>query len=250
MAWDGRRPVPYNGVVATAVGEWLREAGYAFVNAPDVRAALQRAGGLRDWTAFAASWDDLPLDEYLAEGARSRRRRFAVYGIDRNGAIARQPHQPHLQHREYNALFGGVERWFAPVADAVGGGTTLTTMLRFCNRLFSDLAPRSHGWRVEVHQFRIEARAGAPGRPTPEGVHRDGVDFVLVLLVDRVNIVSGTTTVYDLAGHPLGSFTLSHPLDAALVDDHRVAHGVTPVEPLDRLRPGHRDVLVVTFRAI
>jgi hypothetical protein len=37
-------------------------------------------------------------------------------------------------------------------------------------------------------------------------------------------------------------------LDAALVDDARVLHGVTPVEPLDPATSGYRDVLVVTFR--
>ena len=35
---------------------------------------------------------------------------------------------------------------------------------------------------------------------------------------------------------------------AAFTDDNRVFHGVTPIEPLDPARPGHRDVLVVTFR--
>ena len=103
-------------------------------------------------------------------------------------------------------------------------------------------------WRVEVHQFRIEARAGAPGEPTPEGIHRDGVDYVLVLLVNRDNIVSGETTVYDLSGSPLGAFTLTDPFDATLIDDARVAHGVTPVTPLDARRRGCRDVLVVTLR--
>jgi len=71
---------------------------------------------------------------------------------------------------------------------------------------------------------------------------------VLVLLVSRVNIASGETTIADSTKSPLGSFTLSDPLDAAVTDDNRVFHGVTPVTPLDPSRPGHRDVLVVTFR--
>jgi hypothetical protein len=103
---------------------------------------------------------------------------------------------------------------------------------------------------VEVHQFRIEARRGAEGRPTPEGMHRDGVDYVLVLLVNRTNIASGMTSVHDLSGAELGHFTLTEPFDAALVDDQRVMHGVTPVEPLDPAEPGFRDVLVVTFRRV
>jgi hypothetical protein len=72
---------------------------------------------------------------------------------------------------------------------------------------------------------------------------------VLVLLIARTNISSGTTTMHDLAGRQLGSFTLSAPLDAALVDDARVKHGVTPVEPIDAAQPAYRDVLVVTLRA-
>ena len=102
--------------------------------------------------------------------------------------------------------------------------------------------------RSALRDGRIEARPGEPGQPTPEGVHRDGVDYVLVLLVDRHNIASGTTTIHAADGQLLGSFTLTHPLDAALVDDARVFHGVTAVEPLDPAAPSHRDVLVVTLR--
>ena len=58
----------------------------------------------------------------------------------------------------------------------------------------------------------------------------------------------GTTTIHSLDRTLLGSFTLVSPFDAAIVDDARVYHGVTPVEPLDPQLPAHRDVLVVTFK--
>src|SRR3989337_324967 len=126
----------------------------------------------------------------------------------------------------------------------------MRAILGFCHRLFGGLAAAVARWHVEVHQFRIEAQPGGQGFPTPEGVHRDGVDFVLVLLVTRRNIASGTTTVHAVDGRQLGSFTLTDPLDAALLDDTRVAHGVTPVTPIDQSVPAYRDVLVVTFRAL
>ena len=69
-----------------------------------------------------------------------------------------------------------------------------------------------------------------------------------MLLVRRENVTSGETTIADLNKAPLGSFTLTEPLDAALTDDNRVYHGVTPVTPIDATRPAYRDVLVVTFR--
>jgi hypothetical protein len=223
--------------------------GFAFVRAHGMRLVLERAG-LRDWAGFAASWDDLGVDTFMADGGRYRRRRFACFRATPD-AVTRKPHQPHYQSRDYNPLNGGVERWFEPVADRIAVHPALRAVLAGCRDLFDQLtapAERPPSWHVEVHQFRIEAQTGAEGKPTPEGMHRDGVDWVLVLLVNRVNIASGETGIADLAGCPLGSFTLTEPLDAAVTDDNRVYHGVTPVAPLDPARPGHRDVLVVTFR--
>ena len=211
-----------------------------------MRALLEQAGPLTDWPSFAASWQDLGPDTYMADGGRYRKRRHAVFAASADG-IARQPAQPHYQSRDYNTLNGGIERWFEPVTVAIGAGSTMTTVLAFCRGLLERLTP-AHSWHIEVHQFRIEAHSGLPGRPTPEGIHRDGVDHVLVLLVNRRNIASGITSVHDLTGHLLGHFTLTQPFDAALVDDARVMHGVTPVEPVDPDQPGYRDVLVVTFR--
>lgn len=224
----------------------IRADGYCFVEAPQMRALLGAFGSLSDWEAFAGSWDDLGPDTYMADGGRYRKRRHAVFVADGRGMV-RQPAQPHYQSRDYNALNGGIERWFQPIAEAVAAGESMGTILAFCRGLFESLTP-CPSWFVELHQFRIEARTGEQGRPTPEGMHRDGVDHVLVLLINRRNIASGVTSVRDLAGTALGQFTLTHPLDAALVDDTRVMHGVTPVEPVDPGAPSYRDVLVVTFK--
>ena len=222
-----------------------REA-FAFVPGGEMRPLL---GALDDWDAFAQSWNDMPLDTQLPDGHRYRRRRHATLSAGAGGRECRvEAHQPHYQGLEYNRLVGGVERWFDPIRPEIIAGSTFGEVLDFCLRLFGGLRPEAD-WHIECHQFRIEARPDAAGQPTPEGVHRDGVDYVLVLLVNRSNIASGTTTVHDLSGRTLGSFTLSTPLDAALVDDARVMHGVTSVHPVDASRPAYRDVLVVTFRA-
>jgi hypothetical protein len=234
--------------VDDALHTHLAGAGYVFVAAEAMHQVLVSAGPLTDWGGFAASWDALDLDTYMADGGRYRRRRHAVFAAGADGAIRRQPHQAHFQTLDYNKLNGGIARWFSPISETVGDGPSLTTILHFCHRLFGSLAPAVRAWHVEVHQFRIEARPGEAGQPTPEGMHRDGVDYVLVLLVGRRNIASGTTTIHDLEKRLLGSFTLTHPFDAALVDDARVYHGVTPVAPLDPTLEAHRDVLVVTFR--
>jgi hypothetical protein len=235
--------------IQTTITAQLGRAGFAFVRAPQFGAVLEQAG-LRDWAGFARSWDDLGMDTYMADGGRYRRRRHAVFAASADG-VHRKAHQPHYQSRDYNALNGGIARWFEPVTEAIADHPAMSAILRSCHTLFDTLTPeklRPKTWHVEIHQFRIEARPGEAGKPTPEGMHRDGVDWVLVLLVRRENVASGETTIHDLAKQDLGSFTLTAPMDAALVDDSRVYHGVTPVRPIDPMRPAYRDVLVVTFR--
>ena len=222
--------------------------GFAFVEGAAMRLILRPFGATADWDAFAQSWNRLELDAYMADGGRYRRRRHATFAAKTTGPITRNPHQAHYQSLDYNPLHGGIERWFEPVEDASASGDSLGTILAFCRSAFGSLAPAVLGWHVEVHQFRIEARSRELGRPTPEGRHRDGVDYVLVLLVNRQNIASGVTTIHAPGGELLGQFTLTAPFDAAIVDDQRVAHGVTPVEPIDPSKPAYRDVLVVTFK--
>jgi hypothetical protein len=223
-------------------------SGFAFVAAASMRAMLEAQGSLADWDAFAASWNDLARDEHLPEGHRYRRRRHATLAAKAgDGKFTVEAHQPHYQSLEYNPLVGGIERWFEPMRPGIIAGDSFRAIVRFCLGFFGPMQQESD-WHIECHQFRIEARPEAAGKPTPEGVHRDGVDFVLVLLVNRVNIASGTTTVHDIDGKLLGSFTLTDPLDSALVHDTRVKHGVTDVRPIDPAKPAYRDVLVVTLR--
>ncbi len=223
--------------------------GFAFVEGHTMREIVAPFGPLSDWPRFADSWNHLEVDTYMADGGRYRRRRHAVYAATDSGRpIQREPHQPHYQALDYNPLNGGIVRWFEPIAQEVGDGATMNTILAFSRSFFGSLAPETRAWHAEVHQFRIEARPGEEGRPTPEGLHRDGVDYVLVLLVHRRNIASGTTTIHGHNGRQLGDFTLTGPFDAALLDDTRVYHGVTAVSALDPTAPAYRDVLVVTFR--
>ncbi|WP_342628146.1 2OG-Fe dioxygenase family protein [Nguyenibacter vanlangensis] len=229
--------------------EHLRTEGFSFLRAADIRPMLA-SYGLADWEGFTASWNRLGLDRYMADGGRYRRRRHATFAVSAEG-IERKKHQPHYQSRDYNELNGGIERWFRPVEDAIGAHPALMAILRLMQRVATDLtAPAGQPdiWHAEIHQFRIEARPDEPGEPTPEGLHRDGVDWVLVLMVRRENVASGETSIHDLHRREIGHFMLAEPLDAALVDDNRVYHGVTAVRPIDPAQPAYRDVLVVTFR--
>ena len=228
----------------------LDAAGFSFAPAPVMENWLKTLNpqALSDWPQFQASWENMPGDTYMADGGRYRSRRHATLSAASPiASIVLEPQQPHYQSLDYNPLNGGRARHFAPIAQDIVLGATMQSVLIFCQQVFGRLMPEA-AWHIELHQFRIEAQQGQAGKPTPEGVHRDGVNFVLVMMVKRSNISSGTTTMHDLESRTLDSFTLTAPFDSAIVNDERCLHGVTPVEQIDPTQPAYRDVLVVTFR--
>ncbi len=235
--------------LAATTAAALTAQGYARWTPAATSSALARFGPTRagDWTDFAASWHRLVRDAYMGDGGRYRFRRHATYAWPAHGVLRLAPHQAHYQARDYNALNGGVERWFEAIEAPLAGGAVLRALISAGHDLVAGLRPGA-GWHIETHQFRITAEAHSKGRPTPEGVHRDGVDYVMVMMVHRENIASGRTELYDRDGAAVAGFTLTDPAELVMLDDERLAHGVTPVTPLEPGRPSYRDVLVVTFR--
>ena len=222
--------------------ETLRRQGHAVLG-PSGLCELVGAT-LAEFDALLPSWNHLPPDAYLRDGGRYRRRRHSCFVVD-GTAVQAMPHRAHWQPLEYNALHGGLERWFEPMDSAVLASPVWS-------RLLSALSARcsarkgSQPWYVEAHQFRIDTTDGI-GRPTPEGAHRDGVDFVAVLLVDRSGVKGGETRVFEAQGPSGLRFTMLEPWTTLLLDDERVVHESTPIQPLRD--GGHRDTLVLTFRA-
>jgi hypothetical protein len=223
----------------------LREQGYALLAPQDV-AALAGCS-LAELAALAPSWDALALDNYLKDGGRYRRRRHSCFVQD--GALLTQTaHRAHWQPLEYNALHGGMNRLFEPMLEATLATPAWNDLLRaiggLCTAVRSDRAA-PQPWYVEAHQFRIDTTDGI-GRPTPEGAHRDGVDFVAVILVGRHQIKGGETRIFEADGPNGKRFTMTEPWTMLLLDDATVIHESTPIQPLGE--HGHRDTLVLTYR--
>jgi hypothetical protein len=222
----------------------LASAGFAVLDAT----ALGRWTGAAptDLQALAGFWNHLPPDAHLRDGGRYRRRRHSCFVVE-GAQVAQVPHRAHWQPVEYNALHGGFERWFEPMAPAMAQAPAFASLLQALAACATALRPGVARWFAEAHPFRIDCTDGI-GRPTPEGAHRDGVDLVAVVLVARHNVKGAETRVFD-ARSPQGMrFTLTEPWSALLLDDERVIHESTPIQPLDPAQPAWRDTLVLTLR--
>jgi hypothetical protein len=221
----------------------LRQQGWSLLASSAIRSAFSLHDDAA--TAFIDSWNQLPADEHLADGGRYRFRRHAsllqTFAPD---ALAAVPYRPHWQPLAYNKLHGGRFRHFAPITDTVAADPLYTRLVAGIGALFRQVHD-TNTWHVETHQFRIDASLGR-GLPTPEGAHRDGVDFVALLLIQRGTLEGGVTSIHTLDGKTLAQTTLAQPWSLMLLDDNRVAHATTPIEAAGATPV--RDTLVITYR--
>ncbi len=226
----------------------LSQDGLSLLTPGDLVATLPTDWADR-WEALVPSWNRLPPDAHLKDGGHYRQRRHSCFVQDLStGELTQTPHRAHWQPTDYNALHGGFERWFEPVETLTASDTSWVSLLSGLGQLFAQVRPGAH-WFIEAHQFRIDT-AGGVGRPTPEGAHRDGVDFVVVMLVGRQGVKGGETRVFDANGPHGLRFVMQEPLTTLLLDDARVIHETTPILPADTAAGnGHRDTLVLTYRA-
>lgn len=221
-----------------------RQAGFALVEPDRLIGDLGlESSVLRSWTTL---WDDLPQDRYLRDSGSYRSRRHGCFRHETAaGSVHLEPPRPHWQPTTYNALHGGMLRWFEPLAPDLSGSADWHQLIRGLGNAFARLMPTPR-WYVEAHQFRIDASGGI-GRPTPEGAHRDGVDFVAVILVGRRNVIGGETRVFTHEPDRVARFTMDQPWTALLLDDAHVTHETTPIQSSGD--PAVRDTLVITYRA-
>lgn len=227
------------------VAAQIRDHGFAVLQPSDV--ALWLGTTLGELHQMDPDWSDLPPDAFLRDGGRYRFRRHSCFVVEQ-GVLRQVPHRAHWQPVEYNALHGGMQRLFAPMSDATVALPVwhqLVEQLAALSSALFDPAPVPGPCYVEAHQFRIDTAQGI-GRPTPEGAHRDGVDLVAVFLVNRAHINGGETRVFEANGPAGQRFTLTEPWSLMLMDDARMIHESTPIQPLQD--GGVRDTLVVTCR--
>ena len=225
-----------------ALTQALSSKDFAIVSPEDVAQIADVP--LEQMLSLNQFWNDLPRDPYLKDGGRYRFRRHASYEIKGN-VLTMVPHRAHWQSVDYNALHGGIERWFEPSQTELTNNPAWQSLLVGLARILNSVKPVTT-WFVEAHQFRIDTTDGI-GRPTPEGAHRDGVDFVAVFLLNRVSVKGGETRIFESGGSAGLRFTLTEPWSLLLLNDAKMIHESTPIQPIGP--HGYRDTLVLTFRS-
>lgn len=200
------------------------------------------------WPAFAQSWHDLKQDEYMGDGGTYRFRRYSEFHLSQAIILLKiLPHKPYRQSKEDNYLNGERDRLYSPILEDIQENAAFKQVIHSFAEVMASLHP-SADWLVQVFQNRIQASAAQPGQPTPEGIHRDGVDFVLTLLIHRENVDGGESSTYAQDGKTLlAAVTLKEAGDFIFLNDKLLKHDVQPINRLNPEKEGYRDALIVMF---
>lgn len=226
----------------------VRDTGFAVAQSQEFHLADPLKESL---TELACAWDRLQPDEYLTDGGCYRRRRYGRYSLDQSCKIIDfSTGESYFQDRAVNQFAGGLHRNFAHLEDGVVGNHFLRTLVTYNARQFSTVNQHiPMDWDVDVHQVRVIGTVDQAGLPSPEGIHRDGLDFVTIHLIKRWNTAGGRTIVYTPDLVPLAQEELSNRLDSVYADDARVLHYTEPITPAKNDR-AVRDVLLLGFRRV
>jgi hypothetical protein len=201
-----------------------------------------------DWKDFLASWDRLVVDKYMKIGDTYRERRFCKYLVDASAmSFTELDDFAFYQPGAINSYAGDVRREFSPIAPEIRKSRILVEIVKACLEaiLISADAP-ARLWGVYVHQIRINCNGSITGQPTPEGLHRDGHDFVSMHLMGRTRVEGGRSHICDKHGRSLTAVTLENRMDGFLINDRAVLHGVSPITPAST-EGGHRDMLIIDY---
>jgi hypothetical protein len=188
------------------------------------------------------SYDDLPVDEYMGNGTRFKK--FSQYKMtwqpSRPGAWGFEllPHRDYTAYKKFNKVAGGIRRSYEPIK------VDLTPTIALGAAQFP--LDVSDEWQINVHQNRTRASADTDGPLTPEGIHHDGHDFVMIAVLRRHNVSGAITRLWN-PGEPAPFWTGALAAGTAvLLDDRAILHDVTDVRSADG-GPANRDIFIVAF---
>ena len=208
-------------------------------------AVLEPGALLTDYGRFH---DDLGRDVYhpAETGGRSRRlaQHYATFDpVTGETRVTRLKTQPFLQG-EHNRLTGHIERPIESALPEVDFKPYIAYGFREIHARWP-LDDDEREWLVNCHQIRTHAFEDRTGDPAPEGIHRDGVEFIMMGCVEKRGVVGGVSHLYDGEdGVPLFGTTLE-PGQVLLVDDRELHHMASPV--VATAAEGHRDMILMGF---
>ena len=183
---------------------------------------------------------------------------YSIPNVQRNRAFARFERadgiwtllsdQRFFQSEEINSYNGGIQREFQAIDKRLIESRILQKM---GEEQASMMGLKDMPMRVNVHQMQIVAiGADASCQATPEGIHRDGHDYVSIVFWRRENVRGGISRVYNESLECKAEFELDEAGEAILINDRIGYHEVTSFDAIDPNKAAFREVFVFDWNKL
>ncbi len=199
---------------------------------------------------ISKSFNRLPNTNH--KDGKYRLRRYSVIELrtthwngEEQATIERLPQRTFVQNNNLNNFQGNVVRKFEEIEEDVlqnEGFKEICLAFRHSYN-FTD------GQELEVHQLRVvvldnEFPDGTP--VAPEGVHRDGFDYIAMIGINRNNISGGELMVYESKdGKPMIKTELKNG-QIIMLNDKEFFHYASVINRVDKSKKeGHGDWFII-----
>jgi hypothetical protein len=213
---------------ATVTGpDHFKTHGYSLIDTPPLSEEV------------LASFSYMPRDGHSLKRLREiRLSQYFGYREEGQWIFALLPKRKYIQSAEYIRL-------------AEAGG-----VMRHREQLECDPSPlisavldalpvdESDSYHVNVNQIRVITNTEFKGVTVPEGPHRDGHEFSVIVIAGRHNVLGGATQVIDPQSREIVHQQTLAENQAVLIDDERYIHYATDIVPAQGT-VGHRDIWVI-----
>lgn len=192
---------------------------------------------------YKPDFNRLTVDPYVKEGYRRKHLvRYKYHGSDSGiKTYSELPHAPLFQSSSINPTHGGLQRHYPKLTSY--DPRLVKNMLD----LFVSAAKVPEQESILLQYQRVTTSTFIKGQPSVEGYHRDGVERIGIICMDRENIIGGVNEFRLNTDHSnVVRMELSRGY-MVIIDDNIVQHRVTEIEPVHEYVEAYRDVILIAY---
>ena len=193
------------------------------------------------------SYNNLQIDPYLKTTYPQRLRKYAKYNVTFNKDW--MPHNIVIKHDNTNVYKQNVEddrnqsRIFKLIDTNIVYSDIMMDLICNISNIVKHIEPTVKKLDVHIHQVRLLTYPDISTSNSPEGLHRDGSDYIVsALVLNKFNVKGGESIVKDYRKNE-SYRTILQQNEGLFQEDKELWHYVTPINCEDDNYVGYRDIL-------
>lgn len=191
------------------------------------------------------SFDILPVDPFQVSLKKPfRYRKFSNFKF-KNHSVDSILNGKFYQTKKINRYVGGKTRIYKNIDNLV-----IDEIIKLFKKEFQNYLIFKN-YELGIHQIRIVSSKDIVGYPVPEGWHKDGFDFVILLNINTKNIVGGVSRIREKLNDNYDHFSkLLKSGEYIFINDSKFFHYADPINVKNINMKGSRDIFVFTIKKI